>query len=162
MSLDSAIDGFFAQLRDFAKRVDDDVANLRRSLDHGYSLGPQQFRERLKTLQRQCVDVEHALMDLESRTVDATTLTELSNHCLLVYQNVANGINVLEAHLKNYGYEHGQNEIAPFDPMELMRQILKSEDRCITPMPLEVTLDLLGDLECVCVCSRLKLKQGHR
>ena len=61
--LEAAIDGFFLGFRDFVKRIDDDVANLKRRLEHGYSLGPHQFRERLKQLEHQANDCERVTCD---------------------------------------------------------------------------------------------------
>ena len=138
--LEAAIDGFFIGFRDFVKRIDDDVTNLKRRLEHGYSLGPHQFRERLKQLEHQANDIENAMIDLESRTSDQTSLAELTNSCLLVYQATVSGIDVLEAHLRNYGYQHGTEDKAPFDPMTLVHDIEPHNTKYSTLVPMEVTL----------------------
>lgn len=133
--MDAVVEDFFGSFRDFVKRTEDDVAQLRRNVDGGYTLGPQQLKERLKEMHRRCTEVETTLTDLESRTMDATTLSELLNHCLTVHGNIASGMEQLRVHLQNYGYRSAVPEkpVVGFPPQVTpIQQVTLSVDSMYT------------------------------
>lgn len=124
--MEDSIDVFFLKLLHFSKETEDNVSALKRNVETGYALTPGQLRETLQVQEHRCRDIDQRLNSIERRITDTTPLIEIAGQCSLMYQHITSGVQVLEAHLRNYGYQDDRERKTPFDPITFTRQTTKN------------------------------------
>ncbi|KAF5838383.1 hypothetical protein DUNSADRAFT_2919 [Dunaliella salina] len=118
--LSRSVAHFQEYIGSWAEDVQQGVASLKRVNDYGPNVGALEFKHALSELDEEVSELAQQTQHLERFTVDSQSMEELVGHCSQLYQSNRTGMQKLQAHLAQYGYQSPGPLQHPQNPLSLV------------------------------------------